>query len=377
MRCIFNDFNYGQTPRRLPAQPRPCYRHLVTNPLLNNTLTSWLRPCVHPVYARLLCAALVKRGLKQQDILQGTRLDWDALHTGHAFVSFAEMHGLIAQALTLTQCPWLGLEVGLGTDLAAHGAVGYAGMASQHVGEALELLPAYGALRQNLMAFSLHKQGTAAQLELQEDLPDASAREYVLGHITGAVFRLLQTITGKDWSADVDLAWPMPAPAWADAYRKQFPQITFGAPRWSITFNAAQLATPTLAADSQARHQALRDCERLMEQRSAGQLTERIRARLLACEGQYPSLQSMAEQEHLSPRSLIRHLHSEASSYQALLDQVRQDAAFWLLSRSNATVEDIAIQLGYSDPSNFSRTFRRWTGQTPREFRRLAHSQEA
>jgi AraC-like DNA-binding protein len=324
---------------------------------------------VHPVYARLLCAALLKRGFKPQEILQGTRLNWEALHAGHAFISFAEMHGLIAQAFELTQCPWLGLEVGLGTDLAAHGAVGYAGMASQDVGQALELLPAYGALRQNLMAFSLRKQGTSALLELQEDLPDASAREYVLGHITGAVFRLLQTITGQDWSADVALHWPMPAPAWADAYRQQFPRIMFDAPHWSIRFSAAQLATPTFAADPQARIQAVRDCERLMEQRRTGQLTERIRARLLACEGHYPSLQTMADQEHLSPRSLIRHLHSEGSSYQALLDQVRQDAAFWLLSRSNTTVEEIAVQLGYSDPSNFSRTFRRWTGQTPREFR--------
>ncbi len=327
---------------------------------------------MHPIYARLLCAALLKRGLKPQDILQGTRLDWDALHTGHTFINFAEMHGLIARALELTQCPWLGLEVGLGTDLAAHGAVGYAGMASRDVGEALELLPAYSALRQNLMMFTLRRQGTSALLELQEDLPDASAREYVLGHVTGAVFRLLQTITGKDWSADVDLAWPLPAPAWADAYRQQFPRIAFDAPRWSITFTATQLATPTLAADPQARSQAVRDCERQIEQRRSGQLTERIRARLLACKGEYPSLQSMAEHEHLSPRSLIRHLHSEGSSYQALLDQVRQDMAFWLLSRSNATVEDIAMQLGYSDPSNFSRTFRRWTGQTPREFRALA-----
>ncbi len=321
------------------------------------------------MYARLLCAALVKRGLKPLDILQGTRLDWDALHAGHAFMSFAQMHSLIAQALTLTQCPWLGLEVGLGTDLAAHGAVGYAGMASRDVGEALELLPAYGALRQNLMAFTLHKQDTSALLELHEDLPDASAREYVLGHITGAVFRLLQTITGQDWSADVALHWPMPAPAWAEAYGQQFPRISFGAPCWSITFSAAQLTTSTLASDPQARRQAVRECARLMEQRSSGQLTDRIRTRLLVCEGHYPSLQTMADTEHLSPRSLIRHLHSEGSSYQTLLDQVRQDAAFWLLARSTVTVEAIAVQLGYSDPSNFSRTFRRWTGQTPREFR--------
>jgi len=56
-----------------------------------------------------------------------------------------------------------------------------------------------------------------------------------------------------------------------------------------------------------------------------------------------------------------------------LLDEVRQERASWLLANTDTTVEDIAYALGYEDASNFSRTFKRWCGQTPKEYR-LAHA---
>ena len=77
----------------------------------------------------------------------------------------------------------------------------------------------------------------------------------------------------------------------------------------------------------------------------------------------------MAELEHVSARTLMRRLQDEGTSYQQLLDTVREELACWLLLRTTLPVEAIAGQLGYEDPSNFARTFRRWTGQTPSSFR--------
>ncbi|MFZ5560533.1 MAG: helix-turn-helix transcriptional regulator [Pseudomonadota bacterium] len=91
--------------------------------------------------------------------------------------------------------------------------------------------------------------------------------------------------------------------------------------------------------------------------------------RLAARTGHYPSLIEMAADEHLSPRTLIRRLREEGSSYQHLLDSVREELACWLLIQTDLPVEAIAEQVGYADTSNFSRTFRRWLGLTPREFR--------
>jgi AraC-like DNA-binding protein len=53
-----------------------------------------------------------------------------------------------------------------------------------------------------------------------------------------------------------------------------------------------------------------------------------------------------------------------------LLDHHRNELARGLLESTDLAVERIAERLGYADPSNFSRTFRRWNGVNPREFRR-------
>ena len=71
---------------------------------------TWLQPCLHPVYARLLCAELRRRGFEQQQIMADTRLDWATLHTDNRFLSFAQFRRLVLRALELSQCPWLGLH---------------------------------------------------------------------------------------------------------------------------------------------------------------------------------------------------------------------------------------------------------------------------
>ena len=77
----------------------------------------------------------------------------------------------------------------------------------------------------------------------------------------------------------------------------------------------------------------------------------------------------MAVVECMAARTLIRHLREEGVTYQQLLDNVREELACWLLLHSSMSVEAIAERLGYQDTSNFSRTFRRWLGVTPRDFR--------
>ena len=69
------------------------------------------------------------------------------------------------------------------------------------------------------------------------------------------------------------------------------------------------------------------------------------------------------------PRSLQGDLSRAGTSYRVLLDQARLRRGAALLRESEASVTDIAIELGYEEPTNFTRAFRRWSGLTPRDFR--------
>ncbi|MCK0067823.1 AraC-like transcriptional regulator QhpR [Kordiimonas laminariae] len=74
----------------------------------------------------------------------------------------------------------------------------------------------------------------------------------------------------------------------------------------------------------------------------------------------------------LSRRTLRRKLAAEEVSYQAILDECRMRAASLEFKISpNQSLSEMALKLGYSEHSTFSRAFMRWAGIAPQQFRKL------
>jgi AraC-like DNA-binding protein len=69
-------------------------------------------------------------------------------------------------------------------------------------------------------------------------------------------------------------------------------------------------------------------------------------------------------------RTLNRRLMRLGTTFQDALDDVRLDVSTQLLADHHISVDDIAAALGYASVSPFMRSFRRWTGTTPGQWRR-------
>ncbi|MCY1560941.1 HTH-type transcriptional regulator VirS [compost metagenome] len=82
-----------------------------------------------------------------------------------------------------------------------------------------------------------------------------------------------------------------------------------------------------------------------------------------------PKREAVAQALHLSQRTLQRRLQEEATSFQHLLDDTRRELAEQYLAQPNLTLLEVAYLLGFADPSNFFRAFRRWFDITPGEYR--------
>lgn len=82
------------------------------------------------------------------------------------------------------------------------------------------------------------------------------------------------------------------------------------------------------------------------------------------------SLDDMAMQLHLSPRTIHRRLEEEGSSFRAIKDALRRDLALARLVKTRDPVARIASDLGYTDASAFYRAFVEWTGMAPAHYRR-------
>jgi len=332
---------------------------------------SQLRPSLHPTYARLLAAELKRRGFSDDDIFEGTRLSWSQLLEEDRFVSFEQFRQLARRGIDLSGEGWLGLDVGRSTQISSHGRLGYAMVASADVGQALDLAERYSSLRLQIAGFAVERGGSRVRLRIDDTVGWGDIGEYISLHIVGAICLLLETVSGMPLP-DTLVAFTYPTPAWASEYTTRLGGVTlrFEAPATMIDMPESFASTPCITADATAFRQAVRLCERAEARRqSDGDVAQRVLDRLLDRQGDYPSLSEMAKDLYMSNRTLIRKLKAQGTSYQMLLDDVRQELAVWYLRQSDLSVEAIAERLGYRDTSNFSRTCKRWFGLTPRAIR--------
>jgi AraC-like DNA-binding protein len=107
---------------------------------------------------------------------------------------------------------------------------------------------------------------------------------------------------------------------------------------------------------------------------SSARFSQRVRACILSM---LPlgglNADTVAAQFSMSSRTLRRRLQQEATTYQEILDDVRAELARHYLTKEKRGIDEVAFLLGFSDPSAFTKAFRRWTRQTPADFVR-AHS---
>jgi AraC-like DNA-binding protein len=88
----------------------------------------------------------------------------------------------------------------------------------------------------------------------------------------------------------------------------------------------------------------------------------------------FPGFETISSALNISAPTLRRRLKREGTTFQQLKDSCRSDAARELLARADLSISAVALQLGFTDPSTFHRSFKKWTGQTPGEYRAAQRS---
>ncbi|MCK6190409.1 AraC family transcriptional regulator [Pseudomonas sp. EYE_354] len=166
-----------------------------------------------------------------------------------------------------------------------------------------------------------------------------------------------------------------PMPAHAAEYDLLFPcPLVFGAPISSLVFPARYLSLPLLQDERTLKHFLERSPADLLSRPDEGDsLSSQLRRLLSRDRTPWPDLEAVAQHLHISPQTLRRHLREEGTSFQALKDELRRDIAIYHLGRADLSLQEIAEQLGFSEPSAFHRAFKKWTGLTPGAYRAQEH----
>jgi AraC-like DNA-binding protein len=179
-------------------------------------------------------------------------------------------------------------------------------------------------------------------------------------------------VTGTDWTPR-EVCFQHDAPPDIQEHERIFrAPVKFNMPVSKLVFDQALLQLPLIEADPVLSAVLDRHAEELLAKLPRrGGLTDEVRALLRqAINGGDPSLEAVSQQLNLSPRTLQRKLKDEHTSHQDLLDEMRRDLSVRYLREPEMAICEVAYLLGFSEPSAFHRAFRRWTGTTPREYRR-------
>lgn len=93
----------------------------------------------------------------------------------------------------------------------------------------------------------------------------------------------------------------------------------------------------------------------------------------MACAGRI-ELGLLSEMMRLPVRTLQRRLTEAGVSCLALVQEIQFARTLQLMEDPSRRLVDIAVELGFSDAAHFTRAFRRWTGVSPLDVRRLHRS---
>ncbi|KAF1055085.1 MAG: putative HTH-type transcriptional regulator [Stenotrophomonas maltophilia] len=216
---------------------------------------------------------------------------------------------------------------------------------------------------------SLHRHGERAQLRLDHSLL-RDPQHFLTESLLVIWHRLASWLIGQRILLS-GAGFAYPQPAHHAEYDLLFPcPRQFQAEHTALDFSARYLDMPLLQDERSLKHFLKESPADLLARPDGGNsLTSQIRRLLGRDCRNWPDLESLAAQLHVSPQTLRRRLRDEGPNFQELKDQLRRDLAIYHLGRDELSLQDIADQLGFSEPSAFHRAFKKWTGLTPGAYR--------
>jgi AraC-like DNA-binding protein len=277
---------------------------------------------------------------------------------------------LLQRAAGHLHVPTLGLQLGQHITPRHAGLLGYLLIASTNLEQALQRLDRYQQLIYDVTPMQC-RQG-ADHVDLVWGAEQGRPGNLVDETSITALVQFCRDITGQPLQPLL-VQFINPTPADLTPYHAYFGcPVLFDQAETLVRVASAALAWPLRAADPALGEVMEGHAETLLAKLQQEQpLIEQLRQSIAACLhlGE-PSIDAIAAQLGRSARSLQRDLQNGGSSFREVLNGLRKELAQAYLQQPHLSMLDIAMLLGYTEQSAFSRSFRQWTGAAPSEYRR-------
>ncbi len=322
---------------------------------------------VPSTYVRLLYEYLERQNLDARKLLREPPPQPADRGTGRYPV--ARWRTLLERAAAALDDPLLGLKLGRSITPAHLGVIGYVLLACGSLGAALQRLEQYQRLVYDVNPMRYRAEGSSVVLEwgVEQGRPGSLADETAIA----ALVQMARELSGRFFAPD-EVCFVNPAPASLKPYRDWFGcPVRFGQPHTLLRFPAKYLALPLRQPDAALLSLLERQADALLhELPDSDDLEQSVRRCIvrLSRDGEV-DLERVAAELHTTPRTLHRRLEERGCNFRGLREDTRRRLAEDYLRDPRLRLAEIAQLLGFSEQSAFSRSFRRWTGETPKRWR--------
>ena len=324
-------------------------------------------------------AAAIERALKSyhcsQDDVDGLfselSIDQSRLMDTNYRIPVVVMTKLWRSSVLMTGDDAFALRVAESVSPTTFFALGYAAMASKSFVEAVNRVIRNARLVSDIanLKLDMSSDGIRLYFSVREDSPDI-AYESVDAFMASMIHISRQYMHATLPLLAVELMRPEPRNS--ERYHDFFGlQVSFDSNANTILVDpsAIHALVPTYNSDLlEANEKVMAE---YLDQTGLTSTTDHVRTQIAKLLPEEPVLERVAESMHMSDRKLQRHLKSESTTYQKVLDAYRHEKAEQWLNGGQKNIKQVSDLLGFANQSAFTRAFKRWTGMTPKQSMRV------
>lgn len=326
-------------------------------------------PSTIAAYAFAIATALEQRGVDPQAIFDSCDVSLQTTTDPMLRLTNREISKLFKASVDATGDPGFGLLVGESMHPGNLHAMGYALMASTSLRDFCQRLQNYYTIVSQSAQIRTEETADEFLLITQVAAPDI-CRETQDAY-TALMLRFIRFIYSPSFNpVRVELVRPKPSTG-LQKYSDYFNcEIRFDHPEIVIAIAPDLLDKPLPGASRELAHMHDQTSMQYLKRMQKQDIINRVRTIIVEeLSSSAITKQRVADKLYMSSRSLQMKLAAKDTSFQEILDSTRQSLALGYLEQSAISVTEAAYLLGFSDVSNFTRAFKRWTGKSPREFR--------
>ncbi|MEE2732403.1 MAG: AraC family transcriptional regulator [Pseudomonadota bacterium] len=309
-------------------------------------------------------------GLKRTELARKAGVDLAALAENPRPFTLNEILKLVDVGIRELQMPYGGLAIGQQMRLTCHGMAGVSAMAQQTYADCLQA--ACRLCEKAFPPFSMQYFETEDTVGIRviECISLAPFSHFFIESIMVNFKNILKFLLGKEYEPE-HIAFPYPAPEYEKIYKRYFNcKIRFNAEHCEFVVAKSLARRELLLANQGIARMAEQDFLKTVPPINLNYLPKKLRLVLIQSVGAFPSLETAARKLGMSGRTLRRQLNSLGTNFQNELDLLRREFAINYLTKSDKCITEIALMLGFCDSSAFSKAFKKWTGESPREFKK-------